>query len=79
MAIGSLTAALLSARRANPRLRHLLGALVGFVGATAAASLAPSYLLFALSLVPVGLFALTALTTANAMVQCVWSPTCAGA
>lgn len=69
MAIGSLTAALLSARRANPRLRHLLGALVGFVGATAAASLAPSYLLFALSLVPVGLFALTALTTANAMVQ----------
>jgi MFS family permease len=69
MAIGSLTAALLSARRAQPRLRHLLTALVGFVLATAAASLAPTYLLFALSLVPVGLTALTALTTANAMVQ----------
>jgi MFS family permease len=69
MAIGSLTAALLSARRANPRLRHLLTALFGFVLSTAAAALAPTYLLFALALVPVGLSALTALTTANAMVQ----------
>ena len=69
MAIGSLTAALLSARRSQPRLRHLLTALVGFVLATGAAALAPTYLLFALSLVPVGLAALTALTTANAMVQ----------
>ena len=69
MAIGSLTAALLSARRSQPRLRHLLTALVGFVLATGAAALAPTYLLFALSLVPVGLSALTALTTANAMVQ----------
>ena len=57
------------ARRSQPRLRHLLTALVGFVLATGAAALAPTYLLFALSLVPVGLSALTALTTANAMVQ----------
>ena len=69
MAVGSLTAALLSARRANPRLRHLLAAMAGFVLATAVASLAPTYPLFALALVPVGLTALTALTTANAMVQ----------
>jgi MFS family permease len=69
MAIGSLAAALLSARRSQPRLRILLTALVGFVLATAAAALAPTYALFALALVPVGLAALTALTTANAMVQ----------
>ncbi len=69
MAIGSLAAALLSARRPQPRLRILLTALVGFVGATLAASLAPTYTLFAVALVPVGLSALTALTTANAMVQ----------
>ena len=69
MAIGSLTAALLSARRGEPRLRVLLFALVGFTVSTTAASLAPSYELFALALVPVGLSALTALTTANAMVQ----------
>ncbi|MFW5471440.1 MFS transporter [Knoellia sp. CPCC 206435] len=69
MAIGSLTAALLSARRGEPRLRVLLFALVGFTVSTTAASLAPSYELFAMALVPVGLSALTALTTANAMVQ----------
>ncbi len=69
MAIGSLTAALLSARRGEPRLRVLLLALAGFTISTAAAALAPSYELFALALVPVGLSALTALTTANAMVQ----------
>ncbi len=69
MAVGSLTAALLSARRARPRLRILLVALVGFTASTALAAVAPSYPLFALSLVPVGLSALTALTTANAMVQ----------
>ncbi|PRY53470.1 putative MFS family arabinose efflux permease [Knoellia remsis] len=69
MATGSLTAALLSARRARPRLRILLVALAGFTLSTTAAALAPTYTLFALSLVPVGLSALTALTTANAMVQ----------
>lgn len=69
MAIGSLAAALLSARRAQPRLRILLVSLVGFTLTTAAASLAPTYVLFAIALVPVGLAALTALTTANAMVQ----------
>ena len=69
MAIGSLAAALLSARRARPRLRVLLVALVGFTISSGLAALAPTYPLFALALIPVGLSALTALTTANAMVQ----------
>ncbi|MDN5789538.1 MAG: MFS transporter [Micrococcales bacterium] len=69
MAIGSLTAALMSARRPNPRLRILLVALVGFTVSTALLATAPTYLLFAIYLVPTGLSALTALTTANAMVQ----------
>ena len=69
MAIGSLTAALLTARRNHPQLRTLLLALAGFVLATGAAALAPSYVLFAVFLVPVGLTALTAMTTANALVQ----------
>ena len=47
----------------------LLLALVGFTVAAALAAMAPTYWLFALALVPVGLTALTALTTANAMVQ----------
>ncbi|NUR17382.1 MAG: MFS transporter [Dermatophilaceae bacterium] len=69
MAIGSLAAALLSARRARPRLRVLLAALVGFTLSTALLSTAANYVLFAIFLVPTGLSALTALTTANAMVQ----------
>ncbi|MFQ6171673.1 MFS transporter [Oryzobacter sp. R7] len=69
MAVGSLTAALLSARRKRPRLRVLLLALVGFTVAAALAASAPTFWWFAVALVPVGLTALTALTTANAMVQ----------
>jgi MFS family permease len=69
MAVGSLSAALLAARRRLPRLRVLLLALVGFTVASAIAAAAPSYWFFAASLVPVGLSALTAITTANAMVQ----------
>jgi predicted MFS family arabinose efflux permease len=69
MAIGSLAGALLAARRQAPRLRVLLTALAGFVISTGMAALAPTYELFAISLVAVGLTSLTALTTANAMVQ----------
>jgi MFS family permease len=69
MAVGSLSAALLSARRPNPRLNILLGSLAAFVVASATAALAPSYIWFAVLLIPVGLSALTVLTTANSMVQ----------
>ncbi len=69
MALGSLTAALMTARRRQPRLWIILAALLGFVASTVLAALAPSYALFALALVPVGLTALTAMTTANTLVQ----------
>lgn len=69
MAIGSLSAALMAARRGEPRLRVLLTSLVGFTFASAAASLAPTYTTFAIALAACGLTALTAMTTANAMVQ----------
>ncbi len=69
MAIGSLAGALLAARRKTPRLRILLLALAGFTVSTAIGALAPTYEIFALALIPIGLSSLTALTTANAMVQ----------
>ncbi|HEY8881871.1 MAG TPA: MFS transporter [Dermatophilaceae bacterium] len=69
MAVGSLSAALLSARRPNPRLRVLLVAYGAFAVASTAAALAPSYAWFAVLLIPVGLTALTVITTANSMVQ----------
>ena len=69
VAVGSLTGALMSARRGTARLRTLLLALSGFTVAAALAALAPSYATFAALLVALGFTALTALTTANAMVQ----------
>jgi MFS family permease len=78
MAIGSLSAALLSARRARPRLRVLLVALAGFTVASGLAALAPTYEWFAVALVPCGLAALTALTTANALVQLAVDPSVRG-
>ena len=78
MAIGSLSAALLSARRARPRLRVLLLALAGFTVASGLAALAPTYEWFAVALVPCGLAALTAMTTANALVQLPVDPSVRG-
>ena len=69
MAVGSVTGALLSARRERPRLRFVFGAAGAFGIACTLAALAPSVWLFGVALVPVGLFALTLMTSANAYVQ----------
>jgi len=69
IAIGSLSGALLAARRKNPGVRLVIGAAFAFAAATAAMSLMPTYLLFAISCVPVGLAALTMMTAANATIQ----------
>ncbi|MFK0041210.1 MFS transporter [Paenarthrobacter sp. NPDC090517] len=69
MAIGSVTGALLAARRGRPRLRLIFGAAGGFGLASALAALAPNAVLFGLALVPCGLFALTLITSANGYVQ----------
>ena len=69
MAIGSVAGALLSARRDRPRLRFVFGAAGAFGLACILSAMAPSLILFAVSLIPVGLFALTLMTSANAYVQ----------
>ena len=74
MAIGSLAAALLAARRATPRLAVVLGGLGAFAVANTAAALAPTYWTFAVLLVPVGLTAMTILPTANSLVQLAVEP-----
>ena len=74
MAVGTLAAALIAARRARPRLRILLGALAGFTVTTALLAAAPSYLAYSIILIPVGLFALTVLTSANSSVQLAAEP-----
>lgn len=69
MAVGSLAAALLAARRTKPSLRVLLGSLAGFSVFTTVLAFSPSYPVYAVLLVPVGLSAMTVLPSANSMVQ----------
>ncbi|WP_394555056.1 MFS transporter [Agromyces sp. MMS24-JH15] len=69
LAIGSLTAALLAARRDRARLRVVVIAAGGFGFAALAASLMPAYGWFAASTVPIGFAIVTMLSTANGYVQ----------
>jgi MFS family permease len=78
MAIGSVAGALLSARRAQARLRLVVGGAAAFGLACTVAALMPSYGTFAASLVFVGLSSLTLMTTANAYVQTTTEPAMRG-
>ncbi|HEX8496711.1 MAG TPA: MFS transporter [Actinomycetales bacterium] len=74
MAIGSLGGALLAARRERPRLRLVVGATFAFGFFACVAAAMPTYELFAVALVPVGLSSLTLMTSANATMQLSVSP-----
>ncbi|MDQ0029505.1 MFS transporter [Arthrobacter bambusae] len=78
MAIGSVAGALLSARRGRPRMRLIFAAAGGFGLASGLAALAPNYTVFALALIPCGLFALTMITSANGYVQSTTEPVMRG-
>ncbi len=69
MAVGSLTGALVAARRVRVRHRLVIGAAVAFALVEVAAGLAPSYLVFALLCPLLGVSALTMITAANAFMQ----------
>jgi len=69
MAVGTLAGALLAARRAGPRLRFLLGGALGLGIFTLAASLSPSFWLYAAVLIPVGLASITFLNSCNTSIQ----------
>jgi MFS family permease len=69
MAIGSLAGALLAARREHPGMRLVIGAAFAFGVFATIAALMPTYELFAVALIPVGLSSLTLMTSANASVQ----------
>jgi MFS family permease len=69
LAIGSLAGALLTARRNRPDVGFVLMATLAFGVAMTVAAMMPTYHSFALALVPVGVFALMLMTTANSTVQ----------
>jgi MFS family permease len=69
MAVGSLSGALLAARRGRPRLRLVVGAAIAFGLVEITAGLMPSYLAFTAVLIPLGLCQMTLLNSANATMQ----------
>ncbi|MEU0738259.1 MFS transporter [Streptomyces sp. NPDC006134] len=78
MAVGSLTGALLAARRGNARLRVLIVAAVAFGVLEIVAALSPSLWLFALLMTPIGIFSMTVNVTANTSVQMATDPAMRG-
>ncbi|WP_121256647.1 MFS transporter [Nocardioides ferulae] len=69
LAVGSLTGALLAARRVRIRLRLLVGAALGFGVAEIVAGVLPNYVTFAVFAPVIGFFTLTLLNSANATLQ----------
>lgn len=69
LAIGSLSGALIAARRENPRVRLVVGAAFAFGVAASLLAIMPTYLTYAIMSVPVGLASLTMMTAANATIQ----------
>ncbi|MGV9286649.1 MFS transporter [Streptomyces sp. NPDC003719] len=78
MAVGSLAGALLAARRGTARLRVLIAAALGFGVLEIAAASAPSLWLFALLMVPIGVFSMTVNVTANTSIQMSTDPAMRG-
>lgn len=69
LAVGSLTGALLSARRSTPRFYHVLILALTFGIFAGLAALAPNYIAFALIMVPTGFSMLWFLITCNTLIQ----------
>lgn len=78
LAIGSLSGALLAARREQPRLRLVVGAAAGFGVAASLLAIMPTYGTYMLMCIPVGLASLTMMTSANAAVQVSTEPAMRG-
>jgi MFS family permease len=78
LAIGSLTGALLAARRERPRVRLVIGAAFCFGLATGVMALMPTYTTFAIACIPVGLASLTMMTAANSTIQMSTDPAMRG-
>jgi MFS family permease len=78
LAIGSVTGALLAARRERARLGMVIGASLAFGLACLTSALMPNYWTFAFSLVIVGLCSMTLLNSANSYVQTTTEPTMRG-
>ncbi|MER6343631.1 MFS transporter [Streptomyces sp. NPDC001595] len=78
MAVGSVTGALLAARRGTARLRVLSAAALVFGTVEMIAAATPQLWMFALLMIPLGLFGMTVNVTANTSIQMATDPAMRG-
>ncbi|MFC5807471.1 MFS transporter [Streptomyces heilongjiangensis] len=78
MAVGSVAGALLAARRGTARMRVLIAGALAFGLLEIVAALAPTYWIFALFMVPLGMFGLTVNVTTNTAIQMATDPVMRG-
>jgi MFS family permease len=78
LAIGSVTGALLAARRERPRMRIVFVSAAAFGVTCAIAAVMPTFTAFAVALIFVGFSSITLMTTANSMVQTTTDPAMRG-
>jgi MFS family permease len=78
MAVGSVAGALLAARRAKPHIALLLAGAAIFGAGFALAAIMPSYWLFGLALILIGVAAQTFTTSVNSLVQLSTEPVMRG-
>ena len=69
MAIGTLAAALMAARRKNMRMLYIVGGALGFGITVGVAAVMPNYAWYAVALVPVGIASITFMNACNTTVQ----------
>ncbi|MET9371596.1 MFS transporter [Streptomyces griseoflavus] len=78
MAVGSVSGALLAARRGTARLRLLIVAAIAFGALEILAAASPQLWMFALIMVPLGLFSMTVNVTTNTSLQMATDPVMRG-
>ncbi|MGC3000113.1 MFS transporter [Streptomyces sp. G35A] len=78
MAVGSVAGALLAARRGTARLRLLIVAALAFGALEIVAAASPALWMFALLMIPLGLFAMTVNVTTNTAIQMSTDPAVRG-
>lgn len=78
MAVGTLSAALLAARRQGVRMAYVVGGALATGAFTIIGAFAPNYWLFALALIPIGLSAMTFLNVCNTTIQLTTDPAMRG-
>ena len=74
IAVGSLSGALIGARRERPRLTLLVGAALAFGSVVALSAFSPTYAVFVVLLVPTGFASITFLNSANGALQMTTAP-----